>query len=239
MHYSDATAQNHLFAAFSLEALYSIFRVWYTSVIIMKSRKNLLEQLKVLPHFSKNSVYQLGKQLGLKDGTVDTYISRFLKYKELIWLNKGLYVSTDFFEKNKNDISYSFYLANVIRTPSYVSSWAALQYYNLATEAVHSITSVSPKATRDFETKAGNFSYQSIKKDLFSDFSLTKGKFDFFIASPSKALFDLLYFRTHQFRGIKSENIKALVEELRIDIDEMDKSEQEKFYTMIKKYSHE
>ena len=93
----------------------------------MKSRKNLLEQLKSLPHFGKNTVYQLGKQLGLKDGTVDTYISRFLKYKEIIWLNKGLYVSTDFFEKNKNDISYSFYLANVIRTPSYVSSWAALQ----------------------------------------------------------------------------------------------------------------
>ncbi|MDO8495114.1 MAG: hypothetical protein Q7S32_01115 [bacterium] len=205
----------------------------------MKSRKNLLEQLKSLPHFSKNTVYQLGKQLGLKDGTVDTYISRFLKYKEIIWLNKGLYVSTDFFEKNKNDISYSFYLANVIRTPSYVSSWAALQYYNLATEAVHSITSVSLKATRDFETKAGNFSYQSIKKDLFLDFSLTKGKFDFYIASPSKALFDLLYFRTRQFRSVKSENIKALVEELRIDIDEMDKTEQEKFYTMIKKYSHE
>ncbi|MDP3729255.1 MAG: hypothetical protein Q8R26_00665 [bacterium] len=205
----------------------------------MKSRKNLLEQLKSLPHFGKNTVYQLGKQLGLKDGTVDTYISRFLKYKEIIWLNKGLYVSTDFFEKNKNDISYSFYLANVIRTPSYVSSWAALQYYNLATEAVHSITSVSLKATRDFETKAGNFSYQSIKKDLFLDFSLTKGKFDFYIASPSKALFDLLYFRTRQFRSVKPENIKALVEELRIDIDEMDKSEQEKFYTMIKKYSHE
>ena len=201
----------------------------------MKSRKNLLEQLKSLPHFGKNTVYQLGKQLGLKDGTVDTYISRFLKYKEIIWLNKGLYMSTDFFEKNKNDISYSFYLANVIRTPSYVSSWAALQYYNLATEAVHSITSVSLKATRDFETKAGNFSYQSIKKDLFSDFSLTKGKFDFYIASPSKALFDLLYFRTRQFRSIKSENIKALVEELRIDIDEMDKIEQEKFYYLVKR----
>ena len=215
--------------------LYITFRVWYTSVIIMKSRKNLLEQLKSLPHFGKNTVYQLGKQLGLKDGTVDTYISRFLKYKEIIWLNKGLYVSTDFFEKNKNDISYSFYLANVIRTPSYVSSWAALQYYNLATEAVHSVTSVSLKATRDFETKAGNFSYQSIKKDLFLDFSLTKGKFDFYIASPSKALFDLLYFRTRQFRSVKPENIKALVEELRIDIDEMDKPEQEKFYTMIKK----
>ena len=205
----------------------------------MKSKSNLLEQLKSLPHFGKNTVYQLGKQLGLKDSTVNTYISRFLKYKEIIQLKRGYYVSADFFEKNKNDISYSFYLSNVIRTPSYVSSWAALQYYNLATEAIHSITSVTPKVTREYQTKVGNFSYQSIKKDLFSDYSLTKGKFNFFIASPSKALFDLLYFRTNQFRGVTSGNIKMLVEELRIDIDEMDKNEQKKFYSMIKTYYHE
>jgi len=205
----------------------------------MKSRKNLLEQLKYLSHFDKNTIYQLGKQMRLRDATVDTYISRFLKYKEILQLKRGLYISADFFSKNKDDISYSFYLANVIRKPSYVSSWAALQYYNLTTEAIHSITSVTPKVTRDYQTKTGNFAYQSIKKELFADFSLVKGKHDFFMASPSKALFDLLYFRTRQFRGIKFKEIKALVGELRIDIDEMDKSEQVKFYTIIKKYLHE
>ncbi len=205
----------------------------------MKSKKNLLEQLKPLPHFGKKTVYQLGKQLELKDSTVNTYISRFLKYKEIYRFKNGLYVSADFFEKNKNDVSYSFYLANVIRTPSYVSSWAALQYYNLATEAIHSITSVTPKVTRDYQTRVGTFSYQSIKEELFLDFFLTKGKFDFFMASPSKALFDMLYFRTSQFRGISTKNIEALIEELRIDVDEMNKEEQAKFYTMIKKYSHE
>lgn len=208
----------------------------------MKSKKNLLEQLKPLPHFSKSTVYQLGKRLGLVDSTVDTYISRFLKYREIIRFKNGLYVSMDFFEKNKNDISYSFYLANVIRTPSYVSSSAALQYYGLTTEAIRSITSVTQKVTRDYRTKVGSFSYQSIKKELFSDFLLVKGKFDFFIASPSKALFDLLYFRTNQFRGrsYKSyKNVKALVEELRIDIDDMEKSEREKFHSLIKKYLYE
>lgn len=202
----------------------------------MKSKKNLLEQLKPLPHFGKNTVYQFGKQLGLKDSTIDTYVSRFLKYKEIYRLKNGLYVSADFFDKNRNDISYSFYLANIIRTPSYVSSWAALQYYNLTTEAIHSVTSVTSKVTRDYQTKAGNFAYQSIKKYLFSGFSLISGKFDFFIASPSKALFDVLYFRTNQFRGVPLEKIKALVKELRIDIDEMDKEEQAKFYSMVKKY---
>ncbi|MEK7607475.1 MAG: hypothetical protein AAB484_00920 [Patescibacteria group bacterium] len=205
----------------------------------MKSKNNLLEQLKSLPHFSKNSVHQLGKQLGLKDSTVDTYISRFLKYKEIYRLKNGLYVSADFFDKNRNDVSYSFYLANITRTPSYISSWTALQYYNLTTEAIRSITSVTLKVTRDYETKAGTFSYQSIKKELFSDYSLAKGKFDFFIASPAKALFDLLYFRTNQLRGIKLEEIKKMIEGLRIDFDEMNKEEQDKFYLMINKHFHE
>jgi len=202
----------------------------------MKSKKNLLEQLKPLPHFGKNTVYQLGEQLGLKDSTIDTYISRFLKYKEIYRLKNGLYASAEFFDKNRNDISYSFYLANIIRTPSYVSSWAALQYYNFTTEATRVVTSVTLKVTRDYRTTAGNFAYQSIDKELFSDFDLMTGKFDFFIASPSKALFDLLYFKTRQFRGLTLKKIKTLVEELRIDIDEMDQKEQGKFYAMIKKY---
>ncbi len=202
----------------------------------MKSRKNLLEQLKTLPYFGKDTVRQLGSQLGLKDTTVDVYISRFLKFKEFFKLRRELYISTDFYNKNKTDVSYSFYLANIIRKPSYVSSWTALQYYNLTTEAIHGITSVTQKPTRTYDTKIGSFSYRSIQKKLFTDFSSVNGKFNFFIASPAKALFDLLYFKTRQFRGVKIENIKPLIEELRIDIDEMDKTEQGKFYEMIKKY---
>ena len=205
----------------------------------MKSRKNLIEQLKPLPHFTKSTVYQFGEHMGLTDSTIDTYISRFLKSKEIIRFKRGFYVTSDFFNKNKDDVSYSFYLANLVRTPSYVSSWAALQYYNFATEAIHSVTSMTTKVTENYEIKAGNFSYQSIDKRLFNDFNLVKGKFDFFIASPSKALFDLLYFKTHQFRGITEKEIKPLIEELRIDFDEMDKEEQTKFYSLIKKYLHE
>lgn len=204
----------------------------------MKSRKNLLEQLKNLPYFEKDTVRQLGGQLGLKDTTVDVYISRFLKLKEIFKLRRELYISADFYNKNKADISYQFYLANILRKPSYVSSWTALQYYNLTTEAIHGIASVTQKPTRIYDTKIGSFSYRSIQKELFSDFSSVSGKFNFFIASPARALFDLLYFKTRQFRGVKAENIKSLIEELRIDFDEMDKLEQDKFYEMIKKYTN-
>jgi len=202
----------------------------------MKSKKNLLEQLKPLPYFGKNTLYQLGKQLGLKDASINTYISRFLKNREIILLMRGVYVTSDFFEKNRTDISYSFYLANILRRPSYVSSWAALQYYDLATEAIHSIASVTLKVTREYRTRAGNFSYQSIDKRLFSDFVLEKGKFDFFIATPSKALFDLLYFRTRGFRGIAIDRVRPMIEELRIEFDDMSEEEQKKFNLILKKY---
>jgi len=204
----------------------------------MKSNKNLIEQLNTLFYFSKEAIRQLGKQFGLKNTTVDTYISRFLKHKEIIQLKKGLYVAADFFNKNRGDISYSFYLANILRTPSYVSSWTALQYYNLTTESIHTIISITPKVTRTYKTKVGTFVYQSMKKELFSDFSLVKGKFDFFIASPPKALFDLLYFKTHQFRGVQLKDISKLIEEMRIDIEEMAKKDQTSFYAIIKKHLH-
>jgi len=213
----------------------------------MKSSTNLIEQLRLLPHFSKKTILQLGGQLKLKKGSVDTYISRFLTRKEIIRLKKGLYVAADYFNKNRGDISYSFYLANILRKPSYISSWTALQYYNLTTESIYTITSITPKITRTYKTKAGTFTYQSIKKELFSDFSLVKGtptsptgKYDFFIASPPKALFDLLYFKTHQFRGVRYSDLNMLIEELRIDIEEMSRKDRVAFYAMMKRYfNHE
>lgn len=208
----------------------------------MKSMQNLLEQLKPLPHIDKNTVHQFGVQLGLTDSAIDTYISRLLRRKELHRLKNGLYVSADFFANNQNDIAYSFYLANILRAPSYISSWTALQYYNLVTEAIYPIISVTPKVTREYQTKAGTFTYQSINPALFADFSLISGSFDFFIATPAKALFDLLYFRTNQFRSIPRDirmnktKIKALVDELRIDLDEMELKEQKKFFNLLVHY---
>lgn len=202
----------------------------------MKSKKNLLKQISDLPYFDKHIVRQLGSQAKLSDSTVSTYISRFLKSREIYRLKNGLYVSAEFLEQNRDDVSYSFYIANVICKPSYVSSWTALQYYGLTTEVIRSVTSVTQKGTVAYETRVGSFSYQSMRTDLFSGFTLVSGRFNFFIASPAKALFDLLYFRTSQLRGLSRERIVRLIDELRVDFDEMSRNEQEAFYAMIKKY---
>lgn len=199
----------------------------------MKSKSNLLEMLDQLPYFEKHTVRQLAGQFGLSESAVDTYISRYLRDRDVHRLKNGLYVSRTFYTAHKDDLSYHFYIANILRTPSYVSSWAALQYYDLTTEAVRVVTCVTSKVTREYETSVGTFAYQSIDKTLFSEYSLKKGAFDFYIASPAKALFDLLYFRTRQLRGVGVDAAKRLIEELRIDLDEMEDGEREKLLTMI------
>lgn len=203
------------------------------------AKNNLLKELNSLRYFNKERIFLLGKnkeKYNLADSTINTYISRFLKHKEIIPLKRGLYTSADFYNNNKRNISYFYFLANILRKPSYVSSWTALQYYNLTTEVIHTITSVTLKVTRNYNTKIGAFSYQSIKKDLFSDFYLVNKEFDFFIASPAKALFDLLYFKTRRFAGLKFKDIDVLIGELRINIEDMEQEEKNKFYSLVKKY---
>jgi len=203
----------------------------------MKWSKNLLFQLKNLPYFDKNAVFQLAEPMKIGKSTIETYISRYIKHKEILKLKNGLYVSSDFFNANIQSASYSYFLANIIRAPSYVSSWSALQHYGLTTETINAITSVTPKTTRTFRIgRGGSFIYQSITPELFSGFSLVKGKFDFLIASPSKALFDLLYFRTRGLRNISHADAVRLIEELRIDFDELSGDEKKKFNELIKKY---
>ena len=201
----------------------------------MKSKANLLTQLEKLPYFTKDTFLQIGQKYDLTQATLDTYISRFLKFKDVIKLKNGFYVTKTFFEKNRLHNSYIFYLANILREQSYISTWSALQYYDLVTEVIHTITSVSTKITRTYKNKAGNFVYNSINKELSSDFLLVKGEFPFFIAKPSKALFDLLYFKTNQFNGVKIIEIPNLIKELRIDFGEIKKGERENFKKLIHK----
>lgn len=202
----------------------------------MKRSNNLLEQLKSSPYFAKETVLQLSGQYALKPTAINTFIARSLKRKNILPLKRGFYVTAEFYNKHKNDTSYSFFLANVLRKPSYVSSWTALQYYGLATEGIRTITSITPKVTRTYDTKIGSFSYSSISDTLFDGFVLQKGTFDFYIATPAKALFDMLYFKTHRFRGITLKQVPDLLEELRIDIDALDAKEQKKFYALIQNY---
>lgn len=109
---------------------------------------------------------------------------------------------------------FARYIAGRIYKPSYISLQTALSFYGIIPEAVTDITSVSTLKTAEFENGFGNYTYRSIKPELFFGFELKKmqdGRAVPF-AKPEKALLDLLYLYPEY-------NTQSSMVELRLDED--------------------
>lgn len=136
---------------------------------------------------------------------------------ELIRLKKGLYVVAP----NVNHMTISKELiANHLYGPSYVSFESALSFYNLIPERVHTMRSLTLKRARNFSTPIGNFEYISAQKEYFEigiHQEIVSERYAFLIASPEKALCDMIYATP----GLRLQSVKAmqvyLEEDLRID----------------------
>lgn len=198
-------------------------------------REHFFSCYQKLPYFTKESLRSSAERLGLPISTFNAYIHRALKEGLIIRLKRNHYVTRSFYEDHRTDMDYVFFLANILLEPSYVSMEAALQYYGLFTEAVNfSVVSVTTKLPRRFKNRLAIYSYRSIKEDLFTDFKIVKGNFDFAVAMPHKAVFDYLYYHTKGFTRNMHEH---LPEDLRIDTGELSKEEKEKLIGLIKKFT--
>ena len=103
---------------------------------------------------------------------------------------RGYYIFTDL-QISENAL---FEIANKIYNPSYVSFEMALSYYHLIPESVYCITSVSTRKTYRFQTPIGQFSYRTVKPDLFFGYNLANyNDRRFKIASAEKAILDYFY----------------------------------------------
>lgn len=111
--------------------------------------------------------------------------------KQIIRLKRGLYVCSS--EVTGVTLSTEL-IANHLYTPSYVSMSSALRYYGLIPEEVFVTQSMTLKHSRDFDTPVGRFEYTRISKDAFSVglTSIRKTDYAFVIATPEKALCDLV-----------------------------------------------
>jgi predicted transcriptional regulator of viral defense system len=115
----------------------------------------------------------------------------------LTMLRRGLYVISE--TKNKID---SMAFATKIYSPSYISMEAALGFYGIIPEAVFTVTSVTTRKTKNFETPLGTFSYQKIKKEAFGGFETKKeNNISFNLALPEKALVDFFYLNSNILDG--------------------------------------
>lgn len=105
--------------------------------------------------------------------------------------------------------------------PSYVSMQSALRYYGLIPEAVFRVQSVTVKAACQYENPFGIFSFTHVSREAFSVGITTKscGECSFLIATPEKALCDLIADSSHLNLRYLSDVHRFLVDDLRFDME--------------------
>lgn len=105
-------------------------------------------------------------------------------------VKKGLYIAGRSLGAERPE---SALLANHIFGPSYLSMESALAYYGLIPEKVFSVTSMTTKASRKFQTSIGLYTYTNLPLPFYAfglaTVSLSKDQ-QAIIAIPEKALCD-------------------------------------------------
>lgn len=149
-------------------------------------------------------------------------IKYWLKNGELIALKNGVYILKDRYSEERNKDSYIEYIANQLIQPSYISAEYVLAKYQLLSEPVNAITSITAKTTREIINPIGAFRYYSMQEPLFNGYQIKS-----FYNSPvleaekSKALFDYLYIHFIKKKSVDNQDI----ENLRLNWENVKRSE--------------
>ena len=143
-------------------------------------------------------------------------ITRLLASGAIIRVKKGLYCFGEAFRREPLSREY---LANLIYGPSYVSLEYAMSHHGLIPERVETVTSVTTRRSRDFDTPIGTFSYRMLSGPRYGVGAILKtaGKASFLVASPEKALADKVWTDKRFSGGRLSDYDAYLSEDLRID----------------------
>lgn len=182
----------------------------------MAEKVNYQQFKKALEQTGKTyfSFYDLKKFYPSSQMSFKTLLSNWVKKKLIQNIGKGFYA----FEIIRLDY---LRLANEIDKNSYISFEYALSYYNLIDQAPSVVTSAAKKRSRQIKAVNWVFEYTKLKDDLFFGYEL---KDKIYIATPEKALADLIYLIS---RG------KRIVE---LDSLEIKKISQKKLRRIFKKF---
>lgn len=193
----------------------------------------LITALREVPFFTKQN---LGIAIGKEGEDLNYWIKKLTREQFLLPLKKGFYISKPyqdgFIRDPEQSELYWLYIANTLRSPSYVSLEYVLSKYNLIPESSFAITSVTRKSSRTYKTDEVTFIYRSLKEEFFNYYYgyrlLVFGTtgLTIRIAYPFKALFDFLYFREFQSTSEMSE---YLFNTGRIQWDILSVEERDKF----------
>jgi predicted transcriptional regulator of viral defense system len=148
---------------------------------------------------------------------VDQKINELLKSRAIVRVKKGLYV---FGPDSRLSPICKESLANLIYGPSCISLEYALSYYGLIPERVETITCVTPKRDKEFNTPLGRFTYRYLGVEKYPH-GITQSWIDLqhpiLIASPEKALCDYVTLRDVPEITSRKQARAFLEHDLRID----------------------
>lgn len=137
---------------------------------------------------------------------------------QIIRLKKGLYVLS---ERESGLLPLPELVANHLHGPSYVSMQTALRFYGLIPEHVFTVKSMTLGRTCEFSNSLGTFSYVHTSSDYYPiGISYQQSGETFFqIASPEKALCDLIVTTSGLQLRSQMSVIEYLEQFLRFDMD--------------------
>lgn len=140
-------------------------------------------------------------------------LSRWVKSGRIYQLRRGLYSIAPPYQKIQ---PHPFLVANRLQRASYVSLQSALAFYGLIPENVHTTVSVTTGRPERLETPLGIFEFRHIKPNLLSGYEMIDlGGQSALVATPEKALFDLVYLQpggesSNYLQGLRLQNLDKL-----------------------------
>lgn len=163
------------------------------------------------------------------------FISRLVKKGELIRLKNGFYIISEKIRKSPVPFPQ---IGNLLYGPSYISFEWALSYYGMIPEGVYVTTSVTSGKTKNFQTPLGTFDYQYLNHSRYSIGIDQKENFagNFLIATPEKALVDVVHFKSRNLESPKDMLID-LVEARRIDEEILKNLDKKHLLEIAEKYT--
>ena len=133
---------------------------------------------------------------------LDALLKRAVASREVRRIRRGLYCLSDRYLRGRvNPLE----LAQRVHGPSYISLETALSHHGWIPEAVQAVTSVALGRSRTFDTPVGLFSYTRVPQRIFLA-GVRRVSVDgggaYFLATPLKALADLVYVQRLDWRSV-------------------------------------
>lgn len=140
-------------------------------------------------------------------------LTRWVNSRRIYQLRRGLYSIAPPYQKIQ---PHPFLVANHLQRSSYVSLQSALAFYGLIPENVNITVSVTTGRPERLETPLGIFEFRHIKSNLLFGYQMIDlGGQNALVATPEKALLDLLYLQPggespKYLQGLRLQNLDRL-----------------------------